>query len=296
MTSNQTTRCGIVAILGAPNAGKSTLLNKIIGQKIAIVSPKAQTTRTRTAGFSIRGNTQIIFHDTPGLLAPKRTLEKVMMHAAEASADEADIILYVVDATDRDIEPSLQQLIRLKLRAPVWLLLNKVDALRDKARLLSMSEKLHAAHPFAETFMIAGGKGDGVDAVLDKLAAQLPESPWHFPEDDVTDVPSRVLAAEITREQLYLQLGQELPYAAMVETDAWEGFDNGSAKVTQSIIVEKDGQKAIVIGKGGAKLKAIGEAARAEMKTAFGHDVHLFLHVKVRGDWQEKMLKQPKGD
>lgn len=289
-------RCGVVAILGAPNAGKSTLLNKIVGQKIAIVSPKAQTTRTRTAGFSICGNTQIIFHDTPGLLAPKRTLEKVMMHAAEASADEADIILYVVDATDRDVEPSLQQLKRLKPRAPVWLLLNKVDALRDKARLLAMSEKLHAAHPFAETFMIAGGKGDGVDTVLNKLAAALPESPWHFAEDDITDVSSRVLAAEITREQLYLQLGQELPYAAMVETDAWEGFENGSAKITQSIIVEKDGQKAIVIGKGGAKLKAIGEAARAEMKNAFGHDVHLFLHVKVRSDWQEKMLKQPKDD
>lgn len=288
MSMDEKTRCGVVALLGLPNAGKSTLLNRLVGQKIAIVSPKAQTTRTRTLGVVNHKGAQILFHDTPGLLAPKRTLEKTMMHAASASADEADVICLLVDATDKNPAEALSQLARVKARVPVWLLLNKVDALRDKAALLPLAAALSEKQTFTETFMLSGARGEGLEVFLDKLAATLPESPWHYDADTLTDVPQKALAAEITREQLYLQLGQELPYAATVITDAWESFDNGTAKITQSILVEKDGQKAIVIGKGGAKLKAIGAAARAEMKSAFGFAVHLFLHVKVKADWQEK--------
>lgn len=286
--SGQKTRCGIVAIVGPPNAGKSTFLNRVVGQKIAIVSPKAQTTRTRTAGIVNKGETQIIFHDTPGLLPPRRTLEKAMMHAAEASADEADLVLFMVDAGQRDVMESLTLLARLPCRAPLWLVLNKVDTVKDKAQLLPLIERYKDQQSFAAIHMIAGGKGDGVDTLLDAIATAMPESPWHYGADDLTDVPSRILAAEITREQLYLQLGQELPYATTVVTDAWESFENGSAKISQTIFVEKDGQKAIVIGKGGTKLKAIGSAARKEMQALFGHAVHLSLFVKVKADWQEK--------
>lgn len=281
------TRCGVVALVGAPNAGKSTLLNRLTGQKLAIVSPKPQTTRALMRGIVMEGDSQIIFVDTPGLFYPKKTLEKAMVSAALAGANDADLIVYIADTSSPDKAAAiLENLKQAKPTSPVWLLLNKVDA-SNKATLLPVAEKLAGLYDFQKTFMVSALTGDGVDDFRQKLAEVVPEGPWLYDPEQVTDMPQRVMAAEITREQLYLQLEEELPYAATVETESWENFDNGTAKVSQIIYVARDGQKGIVIGKQGSRLKAIGEAARKEMKEAFGFQVHLFLHVKVKENWQE---------
>lgn len=285
-------KCGYVALLGAPNAGKSTLLNRLLGQKLAIVSAKPQTTRSRVLGLCVKDNTQIIFLDTPGVFRAKKTLEKAMVGAAWGAVDDADVILLVVDSTrhqpDDFATMILEKLKENKNNKPVWLVVNKVDAATNKARLLPLTQAMHAAYPFPETFMVSAEKGEGVDDLLAALFRAMPQGPWLYDDEQLTDMPQRVQAAEITREQLYLQLDQELPYSATVETDTWESFDNGDAKITQTIYVERDGQKAIVIGKGGVRLKALGAAARDEMVKAFGHKVHLFLHVKVKENWQDQ--------
>lgn len=291
--SNQLTSasCGYVALLGAPNAGKSTLLNQLVGQKIAIVSPKPQTTRSRILGIALKDQAQILFLDTPGLFSGKKALEKAMLGAAWLGADDADIILLVVDSTRRQPDEAARAVIervkKYEQQKPLWLVINKVDAATNKARLLPITQALHAHYNFAETFMVSAQTGEGVKALVDKLAGAMPQGPWLYDADAISDMPQRLQAAEMTREQLYLQLDQELPYSATVETDAWEHFDNGAVKITQSIIVERDGQKAIIIGKGGTRLKELGAAARAEMEKAFGQTIHLFLHVTVKENWQD---------
>lgn len=285
-------RCGYAVLLGCPNSGKSTLLNALVGQKLAIVSPKPQTTRSRVLGIVIEGTAQILFLDTPGIFAAKKPLEKAMVKAAWHGVEDADVILLLVDATkkqpDASTEIILQHLKQHETKKPVWLIINKIDAATNKERLLPLTAAMHAAYPFAETFMICAKEGDGVDVIRRKLETAMPEGHWLYDADQVTDMPQRLLAAEITREQLYVQLEQELPYSATVETENWESFDNGDAKISQIIVVERDGQKAIIIGHKGEKLKAIGAAARAEMAQAFDCKVHLFLTVQVKEDWQSK--------
>lgn len=278
-------RCGFVAVLGAPNVGKSTLINRIVGTKVSIVSPKVQTTRTRVLGIHIDGPAQIVFIDTPGIFRPRRRLDRAMVAAAWGGAADADAVLLLIDAA-RGIDGDGRAIVdRLKAAGrPAILVLNKVDAAR-KPVLLGLAAELDATGLFAETFMVSALKGDGVGDLVARLAASVPEGPWHFPEDQISDMPARLLAAEITREQMYLQLQQELPYAATVETEKWEERDDGSARVDQVIFVERDSQRAIVLGKGGRRIRAIGAAARAELEEILGHRVHLFLFVKVRGAW-----------
>ncbi len=294
MTQESLHSCGYVTLLGVPNAGKSTLLNQLVGQKLSIVSAKPQTTRTRMLGIVMQGDAQIIFVDTPGIFSPRKPIEKAMVGAAWAGGDDADIILLIVDVTHRQPDSGTQEIVQHIKHAhkdkPVWLVMNKVDAATNKGRLLPIVEALHKEHDFAQTFMVSALSGEGVKDIIAKLAGAMPRGPWLYDPEQITDMSERLMAAEITREQLFLQLSQELPYSATVETDAWEQFDDrpngGEAKVTQTIFVERDGQKAIVIGKGGEQLKAIGAAAREEMAKAFGFKVHLFLHVKVKEDWQ----------
>lgn len=283
------TRCGLVALVGAPNAGKSTLLNQLAGQKLAIVSPKPQTTRMTMRGIVLEGASQIIFVDTPGLFHARKNLEKAMVGAANAGARGADLILFMADASAGDAGKARELLAGLKVGAhkPLWLAINKIDSVA-KEKLLPLAQALAALHPFEKIFMICAKSGDGVGELRAALAQAMPESPWLYDKEQVTDMPQRVMAAEITREQLYLQLAQELPYAATVETESWENFEDGTAKVSQIIYVQRDGQKGIVIGRQGAQLKAIGAAARREMEAAFGFTVHLFLHVKVKPDWQDR--------
>ncbi len=281
------TRCGYVALIGAPNVGKSTLLNRAVGSKVSIVSPKVQTTRSRVLGIIIEEGTQIIFVDTPGIFQPRRRLDRAMVHAAWQGAADADLVALLVDAK-RGLDEETESILRgLKDSGrPAILVINKVDLVR-RPTLLGLSERLNAEFPFAETFMISAETGDGVADFLAHLARSLPEGPWLFPEDQLTDMPMRLLAAEITREKLYLQLHEELPYAATVETEAWETFANGDVRIGQVIYVQREGQKAIVLGKGGRRIKAIREAARAELVEALETNVHLFLFVKVRERWIE---------
>ncbi len=282
------TRCGTIALLGAPNAGKSTLLNRLVGAKLAIVSPKVQTTRARLLGIVARGEAQLVFIDTPGIFAPKRRLERAMVAAAWEGAKEADIDVVLVDAArglDADTRRILDGLKAAGKRRAV-LALNQIDKVKREA-LLPMAAALAQAYEFERVVMISGLTGDGVDDLLAYLAEALPEGPWLYPADEMTDAPLRLLAAEITREQIFLQLHQELPYASTVETEAWEEFADGSVKISQLIHVARDSQKPIVLGKGGARIKSIGEAARAELEKLLGRRVHLFLQVKVTGDWTE---------
>lgn len=279
------TACGYVAIVGAPNAGKSTLLNELVGAKISIVSSKVQTTRARITGIGMLEQTQLIFVDTPGIFAPKRRLDRAMVQAAWSGMDDADVILLVVDAArgfDDETRDILKNLAGRK--APAVLALNKIDKL-PREKLLGLTKALNEAHPFAATFMIAASKGDGCKDLLRDLAARLPKGPWLYPEDQLSDAPMRFLAAEITREKLFNAMRQELPYALTVETEAWKDQKDGSARIDQVIFVERDGQKKIVIGESGAMLKRIGATARLEMEKHFERRVHLFLFVKVRGDW-----------
>lgn len=281
------TRCGYVAFVGAPNAGKSTLLNLLVGTKLSIVTPKAQTTRSRVLGIALRGETQLIFIDTPGIFAPKRRLDRAMVAAAWAGTEDADIIAVLVDAArgfDDDTRQILQRLNGTGRR--VLLVLNKIDLVKHDA-LLPLADALNKTCGFERVFMISSATGDGTGDFADYLAAALPEGPWLFPEDQLTDLPQRLLAAEITREQVFLQLHQELPYATTVETEGWEDRADGSVKITQTIHVQRGGQKAIVLGKGGGQIKQIGAAARAELERLLERRVHLFLFVRVTENWIE---------
>ncbi|GIX11552.1 GTPase Era [Elioraea sp.] len=285
------TRAGFVAILGAPNAGKSTLLNRLVGAKLAAVSPKAQTTRFRIRGIVLRGASQIVLVDTPGIFAPRRMLDRAMVKAAWSGAADADIALLLVDA-----KAGLTDAVRLiveRLREagrPLWLALNKVDLVAPPA-LLPLARDLNALAPFAETFMISAETGDGVERLLDRLAAAMPEGPFLYPEDELSDQPDRLLAAEIVREQIYRQTHEEVPYGTTVETESWEERADGSVTIRAAVVVAREGQKAIVIGKGGARLKAIGAAARAELERELDRRVHLFLHVLVRERWDEERAR-----
>lgn len=283
-------RCGYVAVIGAPNAGKSTLVNRMVGTKVSIVSAKVQTTRNRILGILIHNLTQIILVDTPGLFAPKSRLDRAMVAAAWSGADEADLVLYLFDSrrkslTEEDLE-TLARLAKIADRSRVFLALNKVDAV-DPARLLDLASRLNQVCPFAETFMISALNGDGVEDLLQKFSGKLPSAPWLFDADQITDMPWRLLAAEITREQIFHQLHQELPYAITVETETWEEFDNGSVRIDQVIHLEREAHKGIVLGKGGSRLKEIGSAARRELEISLGRKVHLKLFVRVTDRWRD---------
>jgi len=286
MQHSEETRCGFVAILGAPNVGKSTLVNRMVGSKVSIVSPKVQTTRTRVLGIVMAGAAQIVLIDTPGVFAPRRRLDRAMVAAAWGGAADADRIAFLVDAErklDRDSKAVLERLAQGK-NAPADAVINKVD-LVNKPDLLTLANELNATGLFENIFMISAEKGDGVDDLIAHFAKSVRPGPWMFPEDQLSDMPERLLAAEITREKLYLQLRKELPYAATVETEKWEEHDDGSARLEQTIYVERDTQKAIVLGAKGSRIKEIGAAARLELEELLGRRVHLFLFVKVRENW-----------
>lgn len=280
-------RCAVVALLGAPNAGKSTLVNALVGQKVAIVSPKVQTTRQRLMAVAMHGTAQLLLVDTPGVFQPRRRLDRAMVKGAWDGAGDADILLAVVDARAGLREDVRALLAGLAGRiTPCWLVLNKVDV-ADKGRLLALAQEANTLHPFTETFMLSALEHDGVADLKAALAAAAPPGPWLFPEDQLTDAPARTLAAELVREQLFLQLGQELPYAAAVHTEKFEERADGSAAIHAQILIERESQKAMVVGAGGRRIKAIGEAARAELEVMLGRRVHLFCHVKVRPGWAD---------
>jgi GTPase len=280
-------RCGYVALIGAPNAGKSTLLNRLVGQKLAIVTPKAQTTRSRLLGITVSSATQLVFVDTPGIFRPRRRLDRAMVSAAWAGAADADITVLLVDAA-RGLDPDTERIVHdLKTRGrPAILALNKIDLVRRET-LLGLAARLTGATVFDPVFMISGQNGDGVDDLQRHLAGALPEGPWLFPEDQLSDAPQRLVAAEVTREQVFLQLQQEVPYAATVETEAWQERPDGSARIDQVVYVERPSQRAIVLGDKGQRIKTIGARARAELERLFDRRIHLFLFVKVRRDWGE---------
>jgi GTP-binding protein Era len=281
------TRCGFVAVVGAPNAGKSTLVNALVGQKVAIVSPKAQTTRTRLMGIAIESEAQILLIDTPGIFAPRRRLDRAMVAAAWGGAQDADLVALVVDAATGLTRGVVELLDRLRDRPEAKLLiLNKVDLVK-KPDLLGLVAQFDGRASFEDIFMVSAATGDGIADLKAALAARMPEGHWHFPEDQVSDATDRMLAAEVTREQLYLQLHAELPYDSAIETERFEERADGSAAIHQQILVARDSQKAIVLGKGGARIRAIGEAARLELAQVLGRKVHLFLHVKVNPKWSE---------
>lgn len=280
------TRCGFVAMLGAPNAGKSTLVNQLVGAKVAIVSPKPQTTRTRIAAIATEGAVQTIYIDLPGVFAPKRRLDRAMVDAAWRGAADADEVLLIVDAKDPlDAEP-----IRDELRARnigATLVLNKVDIV-ERTTLLALAKSWNDAFAFHATFMVSARTGDGVDDLRRHVTGRMRAGPWLYPEDELTDLPARLLAAEVTREQVFMQLHQELPYSSAVETEAWTEREDGSVRIDQLLTVEREGQKKIVIGAGGARIKEIGARARAQLEELLGRRVHLFLTVKVAEGWSEK--------
>jgi GTPase len=281
------TRCGHVALIGAPNAGKSTLLNRLVGRKLAIVTPKPQTTRTRLLGIATEGSTQIIYVDTPGIFAPRRRLDRAMVAAAWSGAEDADEAVLMVDAArgvDRDTRRILERLAERGRKS--ILALNKIDLVRRES-LLGLADRLSREARLDLVFMISARTGDGVDDLKRHLAAALPEGPWLFPEDQLSDMPERVIAAEVTREQVFLQLRDELPYGSTVETERWEDKNDGSARIEQVIFVQRPSQRAIVLGQGGQRIKAIGARARAELERMLERRVHLFLFVKVRENWVE---------
>ena len=281
------TRCGFIALIGAPNAGKSTLTNALVGSKVAIVSPKVQTTRTLVRGIAMEGPAQLIFIDTPGIFSPKRRLDRAMVTTAWTGAHDADVVAVLIDAKkglDDEAETIVAKL--EEVRQPKILILNKVDIV-DKEKLLGLAQALNTKAKFDSIFMISALSGDGVADVRKWLAEHVPEGPWHYPEDEVSDAPVRQLAAEITREKLYLKLHQELPYQSTVETETWTERKDGSVKVEQTIYVERESQRKIVLGKGGQTIKAIGEASRRELSEIIEQKVHLFLFVKVREHWSD---------
>ena len=282
------TRCGFAAIVGAPNAGKSTLLNRMTGAKLSIVSPKAQTTRFRVLGILMRGETQMLLVDTPGIFAPKRKLDRAMVAAAWTGAEEADLTLLLVDAKSgardnvRDIASRLAQ-----RGARAWLVLNKVDLVPPPS-LLPLIAELTGIAPFEETFMVSAAQGDGLDVMLDRLAEAMPLGPYLYPPDDLTDLPDRLLAAEIVREQIFMQTHEEVPYATTVETESFQERPDGSVRIDATIYVTRPGHKAILIGHGGARVREIGAKARQQLGGLLERPVHLFLNVKERAGWDEE--------
>jgi GTP-binding protein Era len=288
------TRCGFVAVIGAPNAGKSTLVNALVGTKVSIVSRKVQTTRMRVRGVAMHGDAQVVLVDTPGIFKPRRRLDRAMVQAAWAGAEDADLVCLLVDAPEliespsglsaQDTDSIIKRLNEAGQHA--ILVLNKVDAVaRD--RLLPLIEQLRARAAFDEVFLVSAAKGDGTSDLLAYLASRVPQGPWAYPADQAADMPMRLLAAEITRERIYDRLHQELPYATTVITEQWKQMEDGSARLEQTIYVERESQRAIVLGKGGATIKLLGQTARKEMEAQFGHKVHLFLFVKVRENWAD---------
>ena len=279
------TSCGVVALIGAPNAGKSTLLNALVGAKISIVTPKVQTTRALIRGITVEGVSQLIFVDTPGIFAPRRRLDRAMVGTAWGSAQDADIVTLLIDSR-KGIEEDDEAILRglIDVRAKKALVLNKID-LVEKPKLLALAQAINERAAFAATFMISALSGNGVADLKGWLAGQVPPGPWLYPEDQMSDAPLRQLAAEITREKLYLRLHQELPYRSTVETDVWKELRNGSVRIEQTIYVERESQRKIVLGKGGQTIKAIGAAARKDIAEAIEQPVHLFLFVKVREGW-----------
>jgi GTP-binding protein Era len=279
------TRCGFVALIGAPNAGKSTLLNALVGTKVSIVTPKVQTTRALIRGIAIEGAAQLIFVDTPGIFAPRRRLDRAMVGSAWGSAQDAEIVALLIDA-HKGIQEDEEAIVRglANVRAPKVLVLNKVD-LVEKPKLLMLTQALNEPATFVATFMVSARSGDGVAVLKHYFAGQVPPGPWLYLEDQISDAPMRQLAAEITREKLYLRLHQELPYRSTVETDVWKELRDGSVRIEQTIYVERESQRKIVLGKGGQTIKAIGALARTDMAEAVEHPVHLFLFVKVREGW-----------
>jgi GTPase len=279
------TRCGFIALIGAPNAGKSTLINALVGSKVAIVTPKVQTTRTLLRGIAMEGPAQLVFIDTPGIFAPRRRLDRAMVTTAWTGAHDADVVAVLIDAKsglNDDAEALLKKLD--EVRQPKVLILNKVDIV-EKEKLLALAQAANERGKFDATFMISALSGSGVADVRKWLADHVPAGPWHYPEDEVSDAPLRQLAAEITREKLYLKLHQELPYQSTVETESWTERKDGSVRIEQTIYVERDSQKKIVLGKSGQSIKAIGEASRRELAGILEKKVHLFLFVKVREGW-----------
>jgi GTPase len=280
-------RCGFVAIIGAPNVGKSTLVNALVGSKVTIVSPKVQTTRAIIRGIAIEGDAQLIFVDTPGIFAPRRRLDRAMVAMAWSGAHDADIVALMVDAKrGLDDETAAIGARLAEIRGTKILIVNKVD-LVAKPGLLGLVRDANECMAFAASFMISAQSGDGVGEVKRWLAAHVPEGPWHYPEDQISDAPMRALAAEITREKIYLRLHQELPYRSTVETDVWKELRDGSVRIEQTIYVERESQRKIALGKGGAAIKAIGAQARKEIAMLIEKPVHLFLFVKVREGWAD---------
>ena len=277
-----------VALLGAPNVGKSTLLNRVVGAKISIVTPKVQTTRTRIVGIAMRGKVQIIFLDTPGIFKPRQRLQRAMVEAAWSSARQADSIVLLIDANAGLTEDSCRLITKLKdQNRPTIVALNKIDLIKPP-RLLKLTSSLNTEGFFTDTFMISALTGDGVEELVAKLAESAPTGPWLYPKDQLSDVPLRMLAAEITREKLFLQLQNELPYSTAIETEEWNERKDGSVRIDQTIYVQRNSQKMIVVGKNGTRIKSIGSVARCELEKLLERRVHLFLHVKVRRDWSER--------
>jgi GTP-binding protein Era len=280
------TRCGFVAIVGAPNVGKSTLLNRLVGAKVSIVTPKVQTTRALVRGIAIHGEAQVIFVDTPGIFSPRRRLDRAMVAAAWRGAGEADLVAILIDAK-KALDEEARAIVARLSPAPgrKILVLNKIDLVRRET-LLALADEANKLHPFERIFMVSAANGDGCADVLAYFAGAVPEGPFLYPADEISDLPERLMAAEITREKLYLKLHQELPYQSTVETDSWKELAGGAVRIEQTVYVERETQKKIVLGEGGKMIKTISMAARKEIAEALERKVHLFLHVKVREDWE----------
>ena len=286
-TEATNTRCGFIALVGAPNAGKSTLLNALVGGKVSIVTPKVQTTRMRVTGIAMAGDAQLVFIDTPGIFQPVRRLDRAMVAAAWGGARDADIVVVLIDAKrgiDKDAKRIIDGLLERRRRA--ILALNKIDLVK-RAALLPLIAALDATGVFTESFMISALDGDGVDDLRAFFAARVPAGPWHYPEDQISDMPLRLLAAETTREQLFLRLHQELPYGLTVETENWDERKDGSVRIDQIIYIARENHKPMVLGKGGRLIKAVGSAAREDLEASLERRVHLFLHVKVAPKWAD---------
>ena len=287
----ETTRAGFVALIGEPNAGKSTLLNRMVGAKVSIVTHKVQTTRARIRGVALEGDSQLVFVDTPGIFKPKRRLDRAMVTAAWGGAADADVVVLLIEA-HKGVTEGVENILAAldehsNPKQKVALAINKIDMV-DVEKLLALAKDMNERHHFVETFMISAEKGHGVDHLRKWLAGQLPEGPWLYPEDQIADLPMRMIAAEITREKLTLRLHQELPYQLTVETESWEERDDGSARIDQIVYVIRDGHKGILLGKKGETIKAVSQAAREELAAFLGRKIHLFLQVKVRPGWLEE--------
>ena len=281
------TRAGFCAIIGAPNAGKSTLVNQLTGSKVSIVSHKVQTTRARIRAIAMEGNAQIVLVDTPGIFKPRRTLDRAMVDNAWGGAGDADAVVLLIDGRPGLTDEAKELIAHLQhTRTKTILVINKIDVM-SRERLMEVAAEFNAAYPFEQTFMVSALNGSGTQDLLKYLAAKMPESPWLYPADQVADVQLRFMAAEMTREVIYERLHEELPYSSTVETETWEEMKDGSVKIGQIIFVQRDSQKAIVLGKGGQSIKLLGQMARKEMEAQFGRKVHLFLFVKVRENWAE---------